>query len=189
MDKHITPDLIHDVFNSATQLLSREQLSAAIDKMAVAINEQLSDKNPILLTVMNGGMLFASELAQRLTFPLQMDYVHATRYFGTKGGDNLHWKRLPVIDLEGRVVLILDDLLDGGVTLSGIIDYCQSQKAAEVYTAVMLDKNVERVHGAIKQADFSGLTVGDEYVFGFGLDYYDYLRNVPAIYAVHERHR
>ena len=189
MDKNITPEFIGEVFEQATLLLSYKEIAQATTKMAVAINKKLATKNPILLTVMNGGMLFASELARQLSFPLQMDYIHATRYVGTTGGENLHWKKLPTLELEGRVVLVVDDLLDGGMTLTGIIDYCMSLNAAEIYTAVMLDKKVKRVPGAIEKADFSGLPVGDEYVFGFGLDYYDYLRNVPGIYAVHDKHR
>jgi len=189
MTKKITPQLIDAVFNRATLLITDEEIMSATKKMAADITQTLADKNPILLTVMNGGMMFASELAKRLTFPLQMDYLHATRYIGTSGGENLHWKRLPALDLNQRVVLIVDDLLDGGVTLTGIIDFCKTQKAEAAYTAVMLDKKVKRLPGTIETADFSGLPVGDEYVFGFGLDYYNYLRNVPGIYAVHEEDR
>ena len=185
----MTPEKIRDVMNSATLLHDAKAIFAAIDKLAQEMTPVLEATNPILLTVMNGGMMVASELAKRLNFPMQMDYVHATRYRGeTRGGDSVHWKHQPSSLLEGRTVVIVDDILDGGLTLSAIIDYCQVKKAAKVYTAVLCDKVNCRESGAIAKADFTGIELEDYYVFGFGLDYHDYLRNIEGIYAVAKEH-
>ena len=88
------------------------------------------------------------------------------------------------MSLEGRTVVVIDDILDGGVTLAGVLDMCHAQKALKVYSAVLVDKETTRLPGGLHQADFVGLTVPDRYVFGYGLDYKGYLRNAPGIFAV-----
>jgi len=187
--KNITPDYINLVYRSATCLFSKQEVMQAIDTMAHTMEAELKDQNPVMLTVMNGGLITTSELALRLNFPMQMDYVHATRYTGeTTGGASVHWKHEPSIDLEGRVVVVVDDILDGGLTLSAIIEYCEGRQAKKVYTAVLLDKTEARQPGALAKADFTGLAVANEYVFGFGLDYHEYLRNIPGIYKVAKEH-
>ncbi len=186
----ITPTFIREVQKKATLLVSEQELTQAFDQLADDMTSVLADKNPVFLTVMNGGLMTMSELAKRLNFPAVMDYIHASRYQGeTTGGSSIHWKREPSQKLiEGRCVVIVDDVLDGGITLSAIIDYCQGNGAREVYTAVMLDKPEGRESGALAKADFTGLEIENRYVYGFGLDYHEYLRNVPAIYAVAEEH-
>lgn len=136
----ITPELIREVQAKATLLYSKTAIQNAIAAMASQMREKLESKNPIFLTVMNGGLFLASELGLHLNFPLQMDYIHATRYHGELTGASIHWKREPSLPLEGRVVVIIDDILDGGVTLKAITDYCHGRHAAEVYTAVLMDK-------------------------------------------------
>lgn len=183
------PKFIQEVFDSATLLMSKDDIMAAFDKMAAEATPVLKDKNPVLLCVMNGGLMTMSELAMRLNFPLQMDYLHATRYDGeTSGGRKVFWRREPSVDLTGRCVVIVDDILDGGITLKAIKEFCQSEGAAEIYSAVMLDKPDARDEHGEAHADFVGAEIGNEYVFGFGLDYKEYLRNVPGIYVVHPDH-
>lgn len=183
------PQFIREVFDKSTLLLSKEQIMAAFDQMAAKANEVLKDKNPILLCVMNGGLMTMSELAMRLNFPLQMDYLHATRYDGeTSGGRKVFWRREPSVPLKDRCVVIVDDILDGGITLKAIEEFCSQEGAAEIYTAVMLDKPDARDDAGTPKADFTGLEIENKYVFGFGLDYKEYLRNVPGIYAVAEEH-
>ena len=186
----ITPELIDAVYNTATQVVSPENMQAGLDRMANEIDVAMRDLDPIMLTVMNGGMIPAAELAKRLNFPMQMDYLHATRYCGeTSGGQQVHWLKQPAIDLAGRNVLIVDDILDGGITLQAVMDYCRNMGAKSVKTAVMLDKPDARIEGGVAEADFKGLDIPNDYVFGMGLDYHDYLRNVPGIYAVAEQYR
>ena len=182
------PKFIREVMAKARLMYSEADLAKAFDKLASAVSEKLANKNIVVLTVMNGGLMTTSELVKRLNFPMQMDYLQASRYMGATSGGNVQWKKEPGTPLEGRVVLIVDDILDGGLTLSAVYDYCRVKGAAEVYSAVMLDKKVKREPGAIAKADFTGIEIADEFVFGFGLDYHEYLRNVPAIYAVASEH-
>jgi hypoxanthine phosphoribosyltransferase len=175
-----------DVFNNADLLFDEAQIAAAIDTMAASITHDLADKNPLVICVMNGGLILTSEITQRLRFPLQMDYLQATRYQGdVRGIDQVEWLARPGHSLNGRHVLIIDDILDEGLTLIEIQNYCHTQGAASVHTAVLLKKRHERCHEQAR-ADYTGLEVGDRYVFGFGMDYKHFLRNLPAIYAVRE---
>ena len=129
--------------------------------------------------------MFSSELMKRISFPLEFDYVHATRYGNsTKPGDKLSWSKYPSVNLSGRTVLLVDDVLDGGVTFSRIKNYCMIHGALEVHTAVMVDKKVKRDATGLSYADFTGVSVGNDYIFGFGLDYHGYLRNKNGVFAI-----
>lgn len=172
-----------DVLRNADLLYSKDQVEQSLDNMAEAISDKLADKNPILICIMTGGIVPTGMLLPRLNFPLQLDYVHATRYAGDTVGREITWLRSPHIPLEDRVVLVIDDILDKGITLSCIIDECQKKNAAEIYSAVLVDKTTQR-ESDIEHADFTGLTVPDRYVFGYGMDYKGYLRNGNGIYAV-----
>lgn len=175
------------VFQEADILYTPEQVEAAVDAIAHDIADVLGDKNPILISVMNGGLMVTAQLAMRLKFPLQMDYLQATRYRGqTQGSGEVHWLARPHSDLKGRHVLIIDDILDEGHTLVAIQHECLKAGAASVHTAVLLKKDHERCHKDA-YADFIGLHVTDRYVFGSGMDYKDYLRNLPGVYAVKEQ--
>jgi hypoxanthine phosphoribosyltransferase len=138
----------------------------------------------VLLCVMNGGLIFTGQLLTRLVFPLEIDYVHATRYGHETNGATLQWTVRPQLDLKGRTVLLLDDILDEGVTLAAIADYCRQQGAIKVCMAVLVEKlHLRKVSPGMK-ADFTGIEVGDRFLFGYGLDYKGYWRNAPGIYAV-----
>lgn len=178
------PAHIRQVFSTSTCIYSRKEVESALDKIARQMHQVLADSNPILLCVVVGGIVPLGNLLPRLDFPLEVDYVHATRYAGATTGGELIWKAKPSCDMKGRTVVIVDDILDGGITLSRIIDYCQQQGVAAVQTAVLVDKQVSRQPGGLAVADYTGLTVGDDYVFGYGMDYHEYLRNAPGIYKV-----
>lgn len=177
-------DRYQSIFDNAECLHSAEAVQTALDHMAEDITKKLKDKNPLLICVMTGALITMGHLATRLHFPLEMDYVHATRYRGAVRGGDLHWLVEPRQALKDRTILIVDDIMDGGLTLSAIIDYCKQAGAAEVYTAVMVSKQREREPGVDFEPDFVGLTTEDKFLFGFGLDYEEYLRNAPGIYAV-----
>jgi hypoxanthine phosphoribosyltransferase len=135
---------------------------------------------------MTGALIPTAHLVTRLNFPLEIDYIHATRYRGTNRGGDLHWLVEPRKNLEDRTVLIVDDIMDGGLTLAAIIDYCRQAKAKDIYSAVMVSKNRTREPGVYFEPDFVGVETEDKYLFGFGLDYEEYWRNVPGIYAAVE---
>lgn len=184
----ITPAFIREVQNKATKLITHEQLQHAFDRMAVEITEKLADKDPLFLVIMNGALFCAAEIMRRLNFPMQMDYVQATRYCGKTHGSTIQWKKEPGTSVKNRVVVIIDDILDGGLTFQAVIDYCYGEGAKEVYTAVMLDKPTARLPNVLKSADFTGIAIENKFVYGCGLDYYEYLRNVPDIYVVAPEH-
>ncbi len=169
----------------ARLIASREDIEAALDRMAAAIAARVGREELVLLTVMNGGMIPAALLALRLELPIVMDYVHAGRYHDEQGGEELSWRVRPHLDLSGRNVLVVDDILDEGPTLKAIVEYCRAQGARKVYSAVLLDKRHDR-RIADAQADFVGLEVDDYYLFGFGMDYRGTLRHLPGIYALSE---
>lgn len=183
MKATLTPAEIVMVKAEADLLHGEQAVEAALDRMAVAVTAELADKNPLVLAVMVGGIIPAGKLIPRFDFPVQIDYVHATRYRGDTRGRDLHWLARPVQSLRGRAVLVVDDILDEGVTLAEILSYCREAGARTVHSAVLVDKDVGAKPG-LKEADFTGLRVENRYVFGYGMDYRGYLRNARGIYAV-----
>ena len=184
----MTPEFIREVQAAARLLISKAEIDAAFDRLAIAVTAQLAFQNPVVLTLMNGGLFTSSELCLRLDFPLEMDYIHVTRYDGKLTGHELKWFKEPSLPLVGRTVLLVDDILDGGVTLRQAKEYCLAHGAVKAHTLVLLDKSAARLPDGLRQADFTGLDVPNEYVFGYGLDYHNYLRNVAGIYAVAPQH-
>lgn len=178
----VTPQQVEQVYREADCLYTDEQVKAAIVRMAAEISERIAGSDPLVLCVMTGAVVPMGQLLTHLDFPLQIDYVHATRYRGATAGGEIHWLAQPRTPLDGRVVLVVDDILDEGATLAAIIDECHRAGAAEVYSAVLVEKMHDRKNGL--EADFVGLQVEDRYVFGYGMDYKDYLRNAPGIFAV-----
>lgn len=178
----VTPEQVKRVYEEADCLFTRDQVEAAILKMAEAIHADMADRNPLVLAVMSGALIPAGILLSHLNFPMQIDYIHASRYRGATSGGELNWRVAPRFPLEGRCVLIIDDILDEGLTLQAIVDSCREQGASEVHSAVLVKKHHKRNIGI--EADYVGLEVEDRYVFGYGMDYKEYLRNVPGIYAV-----
>lgn len=179
----VTPDQANQVLAEADCLFTEAQVEQALDALAVRVSERLGALNPIVMCVLNGGLVPTGKLVTRLAFPLQIDYLHATRYRNTTSGGDLTWLARPHMDIRGRTVLVVDDILDEGITLGAIMDYCRDQGAEAVYSAVLVEKRHERKHG-LKEADFVGLEVEDRYVFGYGMDYKGFLRNAAGIYAV-----
>lgn len=170
--------------SEADLLVTKNEVEIAIKRIAEEITSQFKESSPVLLCVMNGGLIFTGQLLTQLLFPLEVDYVHATRYGHETNGAKLNWTVRPQLDLKGRTVLLLDDILDEGVTLAAIADYCRQQGASEVFMAVLIEKlHLRKVTPGMK-ADFTGIEVGDRFLFGYGLDYKGYWRNAPGIYAV-----
>ncbi|PKM31385.1 MAG: hypoxanthine-guanine phosphoribosyltransferase [Gammaproteobacteria bacterium HGW-Gammaproteobacteria-11] len=176
----------NQVMAAADCLFTPQQLHAALDRMAAEINASLTDTDPLVYCVMNGGLVVTGQLLPKLTFALQLGYLHASRYRNALSGGELVWKVQAEHALQGRTVLIIDDILDEGHTLAAIVEYCRAAGAAQVLTAVLLDKQHGRKAYAGMRADFTGLEVEDRYIFGFGLDYKGYWRNAPGIFALPE---
>jgi len=167
---------------------ANSDITAALEQLATKLNQQLANDKPVVLCVMQGGLIFSGQLIPKLNCMLEIDYIHATRYDNQTTGSDLVWKSYPVVSLQNRSVLILDDILDEGVTLKSIIDYCYSQGALKVLAAVLLKKNHDRCldDDLITQSlsDNVALEVEDEYVFGFGMDYNGQYRQLDSIFAL-----
>ncbi|WP_018861386.1 MULTISPECIES: hypoxanthine-guanine phosphoribosyltransferase [unclassified Thioalkalivibrio] len=180
----MSPEQARATLRDADCLYSRDAVETAIDRLAERTAQVLKDRNPLVLGVMNGGVVLMGGLLTRWSFPMQVDYLHATRYRGgTRGGEQLHWLARPQTPIRGRTVVIVDDILDGGITLEGIQAFCEEQGAEKVYSVVLVDKANPERDPAIT-VDFAALEVPNRYVFGYGMDYQDYLRNAPGIFAV-----
>lgn len=173
---------IKRVYANAERLYTPDEVKAALVQMAEEIGRDLAGSDPVVLCVLNGGIIPTGKLLSKLSFPLELDSVHATRYRGKTEGTQLHWFYEPSIDLAGRVVLLVDDVLDQGMTLAAIRDWCFKRQAAAVKIAVLVDKRLAVPKPC--RADYIGLEADDRYLFGYGMDYKGYLRNAPGIFAV-----
>jgi hypoxanthine phosphoribosyltransferase len=179
----MTRPSLQAALKAADQLFTKAELDAAIAGMGRQIADRLAGATPVLLTVMNGGLIFGGALALAIPSDLEFDYVHATRYHGGTRGSELLWIKQPRLSLRGRIVLLADDILDEGYTLRAIREFCIDQGAREVLIAVLCRKLHDRAAPGIA-ADFVGVEVPDRYVFGFGMDYHEQGRNLPGIYAI-----
>lgn len=175
---------INDVHHNAACLFTREQVSDAIKTLAIQIANDYHDLNPVVMCIMNGGLVFCGELLLHLSFPLELDYSHTSRYRAGTDPDALQWISVPSLSLANRHVLLVDDILDEGHTLIALLKACHEQGAESVKSAVLINKKHQRKADASLAADYVALEVDDHYVFGYGMDYKGYLRNAPGIYAV-----
>lgn len=175
---------IKRVYAEADLLHSEAEVEQAIDAMAASITADWENANPVIFSIMNGGLVIGGKLLTRLNFPLEAGYMHATRYRNTTNGHELEWKVRPHIDFSGRPVLIVDDILDEGHTLAAIIDFCKEQGASDVRIAVLVDKKHDRKARPEMEAHYVGIEIEDRYIFGYGMDYHGYWRNAPGIFAV-----
>jgi hypoxanthine phosphoribosyltransferase len=166
------------------EVVSAAEAQAAVDRMAREITARLAGRHPLVLTVMNGGIVIAGQLLPRLPFALDVSYVHVRRYGRETTGGELVWISGPHESVTGRTVLLLDDILDEGETLLAIRSRLFELGAGEVMLAafaVKVRKELPKV-----MADFTGLRVPDRFVFGFGMDVGGSWRNLPSIRALAE---
>ncbi len=175
---------IRRIRDEAECLADGPTVDAAIERMAQAITARLSNADPLILAVMNGGLIPAGRLLPRLDFPLELSWLHATRYGQSCEGGEIEWRAHPNVNVQGRTVLIVDDILDVGHTLLAIIDHLREQGASEALTAVLIDKQHDRKARPGFKADFTGLELPDRFLFGSGMDYRGYWRNAVGIHAV-----
>ena len=152
----------------------------------LSVSDDLAESNPLVLCVMNGGLFLTAEVLKRVDFPLQVNYVHATRYQDELQGGQMEWIHFPVDKVKGRQILIIDDILDIGITLKAIQQACVDAGASDVKSLILaLKLHDRRIDGVT--ADYIGVEVDDRYVFGCGMDYKGYHRNLRGIYAVNEQ--
>ncbi|NVK74546.1 hypoxanthine-guanine phosphoribosyltransferase [Marinomonas sp. CT5] len=173
---------LNKILDEADCLVDEEKLNEALDKMATQITTDLADKLPLVLCVMNGGLIPTAALIERLNFPLELDYIHATRYGMETEGTSLNWLSYPQTELKDRHVLVVDDIFDQGHTLQAIIKWLEDQETSGVYTATVINKLHDRKTDMTP--DYIGTDVTDRFLFGYGMDYKGFFRNLKGIYAV-----
>ena len=172
-----------ELLNNAELLFNQEQCQAAVQKVADAITRDLGDKYPLLLPVMGGAVVFTGQLLPLLRFPLDFDYVHVSRYGDKLKGGNFNWKRMPESEqIQGRHVVVLDDILDEGHTMHAIQQKLLAMGALSCRAAVFANKLIAQEKPT--QADYVGLDVPNRYVFGYGMDVAGSWRNLGEIYAL-----
>jgi hypoxanthine phosphoribosyltransferase len=171
------------IYRNSTLLADRDQVRAAIDRMAGAINGFYGDREIIMLVVMTGAIMPAAWLASRLTMPMQIDFVHATRYSGQTEGGEIEFRVPPRLNLQGHDVLIVDDIYDIGLTLQMIENYCRARGVESVHSAVLVRKLHDRETSG-EFPTFIGMEIEDRYIFGCGMDAYEHWRHLEEIRAL-----
>jgi len=163
-------------------VIPEAEVDAALDRIAREVTADLADARPIAIAIMNGGLVFAGQLLTRLPFTLECDYIHVRRYGRMTVGGELEWISGPHVEMKGRTVLLLDDILDEGRTLAVVREALLARGAARILIAAFARK--ERGEPPAIEADYVGVTVPDRFVFGFGMDVDGAYRNLPAVYAL-----
>jgi hypoxanthine phosphoribosyltransferase len=179
LTEHLTP---WQLLQQAELIYSNAEVEASVQRLAVSITQCLAESEPLVLCVMSGAAVFAGCLLPQLRFPLELDYVQANRYHNRTHGDEIVWKVMPGTNVRGRTVLVLDDILDEGITLAAVREKCLEAGASRVLVAVLTEKDTGQqkpIH-----ADFVGLKLPNRYVFGCGMDVRGWWRNLPEIYAL-----
>lgn len=189
----VTLEQASQVLESAELIYDARQIDQALEQLANKINDTVAqldtgDQPVLVICIMNGGLILTGQLLTRLNFPLHLDFIHATRYRNQTSGGEMEWKVEPHQSIQNRSLLILDDILDEGYTLDAVVRYCKGKGASHVIPAVMVEKKHQRRKPGIA-CEFIGLPVDDRYVFGFGMDYKGYHRNLNSIFAVAEEHQ
>jgi hypoxanthine phosphoribosyltransferase len=161
---------------------SAGEVEAAIQRVVGDIEQRLKDSYPLVLVVMGGAVVFAGQLLPRLRMPLDLDYIHVTRYGAATSGGSIEWRVPPPAEVRGRAVLVIDDILDGGQTMAAIRDRLLELGAASFQCAVLVEKQLQKMKPVA--ADFVGLRIPDRFVFGCGMDAKGFWRNLPEIRAM-----
>lgn len=168
---------MHD--DVAKILISKEEIAEIVARLGKQIAEEYADKNPLILCVLKGAAPFATDLFRNIDVPCEMDFVQISSYgTGTTSGA-LKIKRDADANIEGRHVIVVDDILDTGNTLNYFCGYLRTQNPASVALCVMLDKKERRQTDL--EADYAGAVVPDEFIVGYGLDYAEKYRNLPYV--------
>ncbi|MBK9160463.1 MAG: hypoxanthine-guanine phosphoribosyltransferase [Nitrosomonadales bacterium] len=178
----MTDQRAREILAAAELLHDADAVQHALQRVAQEINTALAGQHPLVLSVMGGAVVFSGQLLPLLDFPLDFDYLHVSRYGSGKQGGELHWKVAPRENVRGKVVLVLDDILDEGETMQAIRQRVLELGATAFYCAVFADKRHDREKPI--RADFVGMEVPDRFVFGYGMDIRGAWRNLPAIYAM-----
>ena len=162
-------------------LITEEQIKARIKEMGEEISREYADKDPVVLGVLKGVVVFYGDMIRQITVPCQMDFMCLSSYQGTKSTGNMIVKQDMSVDVNGRHVLILEDIYDTGGSLNYTYHHLMSKNPASVKICTLLDKPERRKPGITLQPDWVGFTIPNEFVVGYGLDFNEHYRNLPYV--------
>jgi hypoxanthine phosphoribosyltransferase len=161
-------------------LFTEKNILSKLDNLGCQISNQYADKDLTIIAIMNGSIMFMSDLIKRISIPLQIDCWSVSSYHGHKSTGTINFRQHEISDLTNRHVLLLDDILDSGLTMHTIKNkILNTTNALSVSSCVLLSKQVPRVEEI--EADYVGFTIDNEFVVGYGLDYNEHYRNLPYI--------
>lgn len=162
-------------------LITADEINQQIDTLATQLNTDFANHKVVFLTIMNGGMIFASALATRLNLDMEMDYLQLSRYGKSQSGGTLIWKYQPEVNLENTHVILCDDIYDEGHTLAAAHAWCLEKGALSASSVVLIHKDHNRTY-ADYRPDYVAMHIPDHYIFGYGMDLEEKLRHLPEIY-------
>ena len=165
----------------AEVLLTEEQIKARIREMAEVLNKEYADKNPIIVGVLKGVVIFYADMIRELNFPCQMDFMWISSYSGTNSTGNMVVKKDVSTDVTGRHVLILEDIFDTGRSLEFTYHHLMNKNPASVKVCTLLDKPERRDPDITLTADYTGFVIPNKFVVGYGLDFDEHYRNLPYV--------
>ena len=162
-------------------MLTEAQIQSRIAEMGEILSEEYRDKNPVVIGVLKGVVVFYADMIRKITVPCQMEFMQISSYEGTESSGSVVVKQDIAVDIKGRHVLILEDIFDTGNSLSFVHAHLMEKEPASLKICTLLDKPERRKPGVTLQADYVGFTIPNEFVVGYGLDYNEYYRNLPYI--------
>lgn len=161
-------------------LYDAEQIQAKVKEMGETLSRDFGDRNPLVICILKGAFIFMSDLVKEMNIPLEIDFMAVSSYgAATKSSGVVKIIKDLDASVEGRDVLIVEDIIDSGLTLSYLIDVLERRNAKSVTVATLFDKPVRR--SVDLEADYTGFSLPDEFVVGYGLDYAEKYRNLPFI--------
>ena len=165
----------------AEVLLSEEQIKTRIHEMAEVLNKEYAGKNPIVVGVLKGVVIFYVDMIRELRVPCQMDFMWISSYSGTSSTGNMQVKKDVSADITGRHVLILEDIYDTGRSLDFTYKHLMSKNPASLKICTLLDKPERRDPAVTLVPDYTGFVIPNKFVVGYGLDFDEYYRNLPYV--------
>ena len=180
---NLSNNQLQEILANSECLISGSAINEAYDRLAQQLNLHYQGLNPLILVVMNGGLIPAGQLLTRLNFFHRLGYLHASRYLDNRGGSTINWLARASAPVTGEHLLLIDDIFDEGLTIKAVVEELRKEEPASLKTAVLLNKQHERKVAGF-QPDFVGCPVADRYIFGCGMDYHGYFRHLTGIYAL-----
>lgn len=162
-------------------LLSEQQIQTRIQELGEVLTKEYADKNPVIIGVLKGVVVFYADMIRRIQVPCQMDFMWISSYAGTDSTGKMLVRQDVSADIEGRHVLILEDIFDTGNSLEFTVNHLEKQNPASIKICTLLDKPERRRAGVTLKADYVGFTIPNAFVVGYGLDYNEKYRNLPYV--------